>query len=70
MKNIDKELYQELMSCAVTKMLQNQSKSINSHLAHEIEELAIELDALVLDVLRITTTGPARLSWRSIMDVA
>jgi len=51
-KNIDKRIVQELYVLAsVTKNVAESVKEYNSHLAHEIEELAIELDALVLECL-------------------
>ncbi len=51
-KNIDKRIMQELYVLApVTKNIAESVKEYNSHLAHEIEELAIELDALVLECL-------------------
>ena len=51
-KNIDKRIVQELYVLApVTKNVAESVKEYDSHLAHEIEELAIELDALVLECL-------------------
>ena len=52
MKSIDKRVVQELYVLAsVTKNVAESVKEYNSHFAHEIEELAIELDALVLECL-------------------
>lgn len=52
MKSIDKRIVQELYVLApATKNVAESVKEHNSNLAHEIEILAIELDALVLECL-------------------
>ena len=52
MKSIDKRIMQELYVLApVTKNVAESVREYNGSLAHEIEALAIELDALVLECL-------------------